>query len=94
MSDVLRKKHAPFILGVIELEGPIIKSEIRKHYYVPSHSTISDRVDEMHEVGLVGEELSSTKPPSYEYFAKDHELCRTAGKLLEEKRRFEDERVA
>lgn len=82
--DLLARKHAMQVVCVVGALQPVRYGEIETAFGEVSSSTLSTRLQELTEAGLLGREQHGTIPPTVEYTLTDEgaELCRLLEPLL------------
>ena len=65
--DVLSKKYAMQLINVTGVHGTLRFSDLEDHLATASTSTLSDRLDELAEAGLVVRTQYDEIPPRVEY---------------------------
>lgn len=83
--DTLSKKYAMQLVSVIGAHGSLRFSALEEHLSTASTSTLSSRLEELVEVGLVTRTQYNEIPPRVEYELTDdgHELQTKIEPLLE-----------
>jgi len=84
VMDVLARKHAIQVVCVVGALGPVRYGEIESAFDEVSSSTLSARLEELVEAGLLARERYAEIPPrvEYELTAEGAELCELLDPLL------------
>lgn len=85
VMDLLARKNAMQVVCVVGALQPVRYGEIEDAFGEVSSSTLSTRLDELVEAGLLERERYAEIPPRVEYELTDEgeELCRLLEPLLE-----------
>ena len=84
VMDLLSRKYAMQVICVVGALGPMRYGEIEAVFDEVSSSTLSTRLDELTEAGLLARERYAEIPPrvEYELTAEGEDLCELLGPLL------------
>ena len=85
VMDLLARKHAMQVVCVVAALGPVRYGQIEEAFGEVSSSTLSTRLDELVEAGLLDRERYAEIPPRVEYSltAEGEELSAMLEPLLE-----------
>lgn len=67
MIDTVRKKYTLRIIAVLGAEGPLRYGDLRARLDVPSDATLSDRLSQLADDGVIVRQSYDEIPPRVEY---------------------------